>query len=287
MRTEFRWQSRCDLRRDMSGTKAVWILVVALIGAAIALALLPDQNQAHVVEVPSSGDQPSTTSSFVPPQPMAEGDGVGPPPPPPGSRVSAAKPPKTPRPPVERSPDAIDDGLTEKIPQAKVFAGNVVPMKDPGTGEEYLLADGQYEIRGKGTQQEPYRVSWECLASLRNTYVPRDQEYDIPQRIALLNNKWIRVDGYLAFPVLEQVSKQLLVMFNQWDGCCIGIPPSPYDAVEVYLTAPTARKGGHASFLFGSVIGKLNVDPFVERGFVKGIYVLNEAQLNQGVQPEL
>ena len=28
---------------------------------------------------------------------------------------------------------------------------------------------------------------------------------------------------------------EALVMLNQWDGCCIGVPPTPYDAVEVRL----------------------------------------------------
>jgi hypothetical protein len=133
--------------------------------------------------------------------------------------------------------------IKTRWPQQQVIAGNIVPRKDEKTGEMLLYADGKYEIRGEGTAAKPYRVSWECLASASETYVPRLQQREIPQRIAMLDGKVVEVEGYLAFPLMVSETKELLVMLNQWDGCCIGVPPTPYDAVEVKLTEP-AKRGG-------------------------------------------
>ena len=37
-----------------------------------------------------------------------------------------------------------------------------------------------------------------------------------------------------------------LMMLNQWDGCCIGVPPTPYDAIEVKLKeAAKATRGSN------------------------------------------
>jgi hypothetical protein len=150
-----------------------------------------------------------------------------------------------------------------------------------------LYADGKYEIRGEGTAAKPYRVSWECLASASETYVPRLQQREIPQRIAMLDGKVVEVEGYLAFPLMVSETKELLVMLNQWDGCCIGVPPTPYDAIEVKLTEPAKRGGKHASFNFGGVRGTLKVDPYLVENWLVGLYVMENAQMVEGAKPEL
>ena len=191
------------------------------------------------------------------------------------------------RAPVVRAPDAVDLGLDARIKEATVVAGNIVPKKDAKTGEDLLYADGKYEIRGKGTAESPYRVSWECLASASESYMPRLNEREIPQRVAMLDGKVVEVEGYLAFPLMVSETKELLVMLNQWDGCCIGVPPTPYDAIEVKLVEPAKRGGKHATFNFGGVRGTLRVDPYLVENWLVGLYILDGARMVEGARPEL
>jgi hypothetical protein len=188
---------------------------------------------------------------------------------------------------VVRAADAVDLGLDQTIHDAKVVAGNIVPKKDAKTGEMLLYADGKYEIRGLGTPESPYRVSWECLASASESYMPRLHENEIPQRIALLHGKVLEIDGYQAFPLMVSETKELIVMLNQWDGCCIGVPPTPYDAVEVKLLEPAKRGGRHAAFNFGGVRGTFRVDPYLVENWLVGLYILEGAQMVEGAKPEL
>ena len=191
------------------------------------------------------------------------------------------------KPPVVRAADAVDLGLDQTIHDAKVVPGNIVPKKDAKTGEMLLYADGKYEIRGLGTPESPYRVSWECLASASESYMPRLQEREIPQRIALLHGKVLEIDGYQAFPLMVSETKELIVMLNQWDGCCIGVPPTPYDAIEVKLLEPAKRGGRHAAFNFGGVRGTFRVDPYLVENWLVGLYILEGARMVEGAKPEL
>jgi hypothetical protein len=186
-----------------------------------------------------------------------------------------------------RAADAVDTGLDRKIASATVVPGNIVPRTDAASGERLLYADGKYEIRGEGTAEKPYRVSWECLASASESYIPRLNEHDMPQRVAMLDGAWVQVEGYLAFPLMVSETKELLVMLNQWDGCCIGVPPTPYDAIEVKLLEPAKRSGAHATFNFGGVKGKLKIDPYLVENWLVGLYLLEDASMVEGARPEL
>lgn len=289
----------------MSGTKAIWIVAALLLSAAVALALLPggagpmapDAPRGSVRADPTEPPRALESLSTSAPSASAISNVTGPSAQqvseaaagtmPTGAASSPAPTAKAPREPVERAPDAVDLGMDQAIRMATVTVGNIVPRKDPATGEEYLLADGKYEIRGRGTFEEPYRASWECLASASKTYLPRLREYEIPQRIALLNGKWLRIEGFLAFPLMVRETKDLTVTLNQWDGCCIGIPPTCYDGIEVKLLEPAKRSGAHALFNYGTVQGKLRVDPYIVGNFLSGLYVLDDAMLVKNAQPEL
>ena len=256
----------------MSGTKAIWITAILLLGAAALVAFLPDSKPDRM---PDLG--PRQVPQVAPPAAPVAPPSTTPTPP-----AQAAK-----KAPVQRAPNAVDLGMDQTIKGATVVAGNIVPMKDPATGEDYLLADGKYQIRGKGTQESPYRVSWECLASAQDSFIPRLNELDMPQRVAMLNGKWVQIDGYLAFPLLLAETSELLIMLNQWDGCCIGVPPTPYDAIEMKLEKPARRTGGHAMFSFGRATGVLRVEPYLADTWLVGLYVLDRSALNQNAQPEL
>jgi len=175
----------------------------------------------------------------------------------------------------EVPPGGLTLGLDRKIPHATVTPGAI--MKQP---DGSLLADGKYKIEGDGSREKPYRIGWDCLASANKTFIPRLKEDLMPQRVALLDGAWVRIDGYFALPLMLQESSEILVMLNQWDGCCIGVPPTPYDAMEVKLVEPVKPSRRHA-FNFGTVLGRLRVDPMLVENWLVGLYRLEEATLTQ------
>lgn len=139
------------------------------------------------------------------------------------------------------------------------------------------LVEGRFPITGEGTKESPYTVKWDYLLSAQEEYVPKDGKKDIPPRIKMLDGTWVRLTGYVAFPLMVQEADELLSMMNQWDGCCIGIPPTPYDAVEVKLITPITGRDRLATF--GSVQGRFKVDPHLVGGWLVGLYVMDQATL--------
>jgi hypothetical protein len=73
-------------------------------------------------------------------------------------------------------------------------------------------------------------------------------------------------------------AREAMVMLNKWDGCCIGLPPTPFDSVEASFAAPLSVKGKHL-FRFGTFKGRLGVEPFVAGTFLLGLYRLQDAVL--------
>jgi hypothetical protein len=187
------------------------------------------------------------------------------------SKPIASEPTKQRGTPVEG--ERLQDGLDRTIPNATVKPSELVRKPD-GT----IVADGTWEIRGAGTEANPYVVPWELLTSAMDTYQPRAEMRDIPQRIAFLDGKRVRIEGYIVFPLIVQQVQQLLVTYNQWDGCCIGVPPSAYDAIEVNLSSsiPINRRHG---LLFGGVEGILHVAPLLSDGWIYGLYAMDDARL--------
>ena len=280
----------------MNGTKIIWIAGAALAGFAVVLVVTGNdsstvQSAGRALAVAASTDASRAVSNATstPAAPMVSTTTGAAKPATPVAKVSAAADATAAaeKPPVVRAADAVDLGLDQTIHDAKVVPGNIVPKKDAKTGEMLLYADGKYEIRGLGTPESPYRVSWECLASASESYMPRLHENEIPQRIALLHGKVLEIDGYQAFPLMVSETKELIVMLNQWDGCCIGVPPTPYDAVEVKLLEPANRGGRHAAFNFGGVRGTFRVDPYLVENWLVGLYILEGAQMVEGAKPEL
>ncbi|MBM4113134.1 MAG: DUF3299 domain-containing protein [Phycisphaerae bacterium] len=173
-------------------------------------------------------------------------------------------------------PDAAAPGAAPRS-LAKVGGVDVAPGSIERLPDGTIVADKRFKILGAGTAADPYRVSWECLQSAQDTYIPRLGENRLPERIAMLDGKVVRMEGYLAFPLVGQEVKQLLIMLNQWDGCCIGVPPSPYDSIEVTLSEPIRNTRQHASFTFGSITGRFKVEPFLADNWLAGLYLLDEA----------
>jgi hypothetical protein len=160
------------------------------------------------------------------------------------------------------------------IPEAEVSPSSFVRLAD-GT----ISVDDAWTISGDGSAETPYEVSWEFLSSAQDSYVPRLGEKKIPARIAFLSGKRVRISGYLAFPLVAPTSSECLVMLNQWDGCCIGIPPTPYDAIEVKLAQELKGWKKH-TLNFGAVEGTLKVEPYLVENWLVGLYLLESAKVN-------
>ena len=141
-----------------------------------------------------------------------------------------------------------------------------------------LRLDGRFDVHGSGSKEDPYRIGWSLLTSGAEGFDPRFPEQTLPARIDLLAGNWIQIDGFLAAPLVAESTSELLVMLDRWDGCCIGLPPTPFDSIEASLPTPIAWRGQHL-IRFGTVRGRLEVDPFVAGGLLMGLYRLEETSV--------
>ena len=130
-------------------------------------------------------------------------------------------PEPTPEPPAAKPEDrAAGNEFTPEIPtipQAEILPSRFIRLPDGA-----ISVDDAWTVRGEGTKAAPYEVSWEYISSAQETYTPRLGEKKIAARIAFLSGKYVRISGYLAFPLVAPTASECLVMLNQWDGCCIG-----------------------------------------------------------------
>ena len=239
-----------------------WTAIIVLgCTAVVAFMLVPQEATQGVLEsaAPSPvAPVPSPTPNAIPTKSPDK---------PKNSASSSQAPPPA-------SGETLSIGLDAKIEGATVKPGRLVKKGDA------IVSDGKYTIHGKGTKESPYEVSWDLLMSASDTFIPRLGEKQIPQRVAMLHNAYIRVNGYIAFPLVVTEASECLVMLNQWDGCCIGVPPSPYDAIEVKLTIPEDNSVRHLVRV-GTLEGVFHVDPYVVERWLVGLYTMDSATLSK------
>ena len=169
------------------------------------------------------------------------------------------------------------DSLTPEIPT--IVHAEILPSRFVKLADGDISVDDAWTVRGAGTNESPYEVSWEYLSSAQDTYVPRLSEKKIPARIAFLHGKVVKISGYLAFPLVAPTSSECLAMLNQWDGCCIGIPPTPYDAIEVKLA--TELKGWKKHTInFGAITGVFKVEPYLVENWLVGLYLMERSKID-------
>lgn len=135
--------------------------------------------------------------------------------------------------------------------------------------------DGVGVVRGNGTRQRPFVLSWDVLRSLSRDYNPRQGNAELPAWILELHEKHVRIEGNTLLPVVAQSTDELLLMQNPWDGCCLGMPPTPYDAIEVKLVR--AQPLGNSPTGYGQVEGVFKIDPYIVSGWLLGLYLIEEA----------
>ncbi len=158
--------------------------------------------------------------------------------------------------------------------------GPAAPGSAPGIVERIddrtLRIDGQFTVRGSGSRNDPYRITWELLGSARATIDAQKERFDLPGRLIPLQGAWVEISGYWAPPLQRFETKEVMLMMNRWDGCCLGLPPTPFDSIDVTLVTPLTIQGQHL-FRFGTLRGRLRIEPFSAAGFLLGLYQLEEA----------
>jgi hypothetical protein len=189
------------------------------------------------------------------------------------------------RDPVVAVPEACEPPPWELLDQARQDAPKA--MKDSGSsdGAGSRAADSATTPAmppamppGAGTERQPFRVSWDLLGRASG-HVRGDGTLDaMPTTLVLLGGTWIELSGYYAPAIIAPSTDELVIMLNRWDGCCIGLPPTPYDSALVKTRAPVDFSLQH-QFRFGTIRGRLVLEPFALGGLVLGLYRIEDAEL--------
>lgn len=233
----------------------------------------PEPQPAAPEVVSAPADEPAAPEVAAEPAPEtpAESPNVAEEPAPqPETTVAAA-----PAAPAANGEPAIDPAKAEEKPAAPSLKAHIERQPDGS-----MIVDKRFVVKGSGTVQDPYRVTWDMLVSAAEVYQPREGRTELPERITMLAGKHVQITGNIAFPLMAQEANELLAMLNQWDGCCIGVPPTPYDAIEVRLRDPA--EGSDRFTTFGTVTGRLDVKPHLVGNWLVGLYVMDDATLKPG-----
>jgi hypothetical protein len=176
------------------------------------------------------------------------------------------------RPASAAHPDPIPDPVPDAAPDADPApdpARAPTPAPPPATTATLL---------GRGVPTDPFRISWSLLASAHQSVDPLTGQLEIPAAIQALEGTWIEISGYLAAPTVLEETSEIMVTMNRWDGCCIGLPPTPFDCLETRLREPMTVRGKHA-IRFGTLRGQLRIEPFAIGDTLLGLYRLESAEI--------
>lgn len=174
-----------------------------------------------------------------------------------GATAATAATPAAPAPSAPSAPPAASAAPAPSVPSAPSAA--VMPP-------------------GAGTERQPFRVSWELLGQASG-HVRGDGTFDaMPRTLELLGGTWIELSGYYAPAIIAPSTDELVLMLNRWDGCCIGLPPTPYDSALVKTRTPIDFSLQH-QIRFGTLRGRLVLEPFAIGGLVLGLYRIEDAEL--------
>ncbi len=182
-----------------------------------------------------------------------------------------------PAPPAGPAPTGEHTGVAPPPTEYKPSDQPAKPHSAVVQGDGSTLIDERFKVTGDGSKERPYVIPWDLLVSASEEYSPRDGRTELPQRIKMFDGKYVELTGHVAFPLLVEEPRELLSMLNQWDGCCIGVPPTPYDAVEVKLTKTV--KGPDRLASYGIVRGKMRVEPQLVGKWLVALYAMSDAEL--------
>ncbi len=204
------------------------------------------------------------------------------------AKVSETSEPDLQPAPVSAPAPAVASAPTPTPVPASAPVPASVPAPAPSAPAEELphlatkqidLAD-RFTVGGSGTEMDPFRIPWSLLKSADENMDLNGPRATPPDRLQLFHDAWIQISGYLAPPLWGEETSELLVMFNRWDGCCIGLPPTPFDCIEAQLAQPI-KLGAQHSIRYGTIQGKLVVQPFKAGSFLIGLYRLESARTDE------
>lgn len=224
---------------------------------------------------PEAGGEPKAEAmpaESKPAEPKPAGVEPGAPPAPAPAEVKPAESSVLENKPIDPAADRQEHPL--EAPEAAPIPAVKIEKKDDGS----MVLDGRFTVKGAGTADNPYVLPWELLTSAEEVYKPQQGRKELPGRITMFDGKFVRIAGYVAYPMFVEQPRELLSMLNQWDGCCIGIPPTPYDAIEVKLA--DVVKGNDRLATYGTVEGKLGVKPYLAGDWLVGLYIMEDAKLS-------
>lgn len=138
-----------------------------------------------------------------------------------------------------------------------------------------LVLDDRFTVRGNGSASDPYIITWELLTSASEYIDPARGAKTPPPWVRLLDGTYIEISGYYSSAIRVSFAKNLLLTLNRWDGCCIGVPPTPFDAIDIAMREPLSMRGLHLT-RFGTFRGLLRVELIETAGFVLGLYRLED-----------
>jgi hypothetical protein len=139
-----------------------------------------------------------------------------------------------------------------------------------------LELDGRYRVIGNGSPNDPYRISWELLTSASAFVDPAQQALAPPPWVRALEGSYVEISAYYSTAVRVPSTTHVLLTLNRWDGCCIGLPPTPFDAIDATLATALDMRGAHL-FRYGTFRGRLVIEPFLAGMYLLGLYRLEDA----------
>lgn len=195
--------------------------------------------------------------------------------------------------PSPASATAANTG-TAPLPGLDLFGmagGGVIPTAAPRTlrtddrrpseivrriDERTLELDGRFRLTGNGSDADPYLITWEMLTSASEYVDPAQNARTPPPWVRLIDGTYVEISGYYSTAVRVALAKNLLLTLNRWDGCCIGVPPTAFDAIDIAMRDPLPMRGLHLT-RFGTFKGLFRAECLDAAGFLIGLYRLEDA----------
>ncbi|MEX0876260.1 MAG: hypothetical protein WD114_02270 [Phycisphaerales bacterium] len=235
-------------------------------------------------EEPTQPEAAGETDPETRPEPEPQPGGL---PPPTGEIIIEGLP----RPEPDSRPDAAAEAASPLEPESSHAAEEPDTAAEPEESAPMATFehhdDGSFtvfatdtRVSGTGTEADPYQLGWELLKSVQQVYDPKANKDEMPGWLDLLDGKSVRIEGHTLVPVIATTTRELLIMQNPWDGCCIGIPPSPYDAIEATLDHEVDF--GNSAVGYGTIEGIFYLDPYVVDGWVLGLFIIENGVYRSG-----
>jgi hypothetical protein len=112
--------------------------------------------------------------------------------------------------------------------------------------------------------------------SLRYSALETARNGAIPAELAALDGRWLTLTGNLWVPyaAVGEV-RDFMLAKNPWDGCCLGVPPTAFDSVEVRLREGETLSNPMAPF--ATVSGRFRIDRREIEGELVGLFRIVDA----------